>query len=89
MSHSSDLLDVVVGELHRRRGDIPAVARASGIPYDTVHRIKNREGDPGYSKVQRLASALRIRIVGITVDADGAPAVPASPAAQEEARDAA
>jgi len=36
-------------------GDLPKVSRATGIPYDTVLRIKNGEGDPGYSKVQRLA----------------------------------
>lgn len=36
-------------------GDLNRVARDTGIPYDTVLRIKNGEGDPGYSKVQRLA----------------------------------
>lgn len=59
---TSDLLDVVVSELQRRKGDLPAIARASGIPYDTVHRIKNRENDPGYSKVRQLAVALGIEV---------------------------
>lgn len=50
------------------------------MPYDTVLRIKNREGDPGYSKVRALATYLWPELVG----AEGAPPVPA-----EEARDAA
>lgn len=39
-------------------GDLPAVAREAGLSYDTVLRIKNRENDPGYSKVRRLADLL-------------------------------
>lgn len=54
MSKTHDLLDAVVAELNRRAGELPKVARESGIPYDTVLRIKNRENDPGYSKVARL-----------------------------------
>lgn len=54
MSKTHDLLDAVVAELDRRKGDLPKVARESGIPYDTVLRIKNRENDPGYSKVLTL-----------------------------------
>ena len=54
MNHQSDLLDAVVAELERRKGDLPAVAKGSGLPYDTVLRIKNRENDPGYSKVRTL-----------------------------------
>jgi hypothetical protein len=60
MSCQIDLLDAVVTELARRRGEIPAIARAAGMSYDTVHRIKNRENDPGYSKVRALAIALQI-----------------------------
>lgn len=49
-----DPLEAVVAELTRRKGDLPKVAKDTGIPYDTVLRIKNRENDPGYSKVQAL-----------------------------------
>lgn len=45
---------MVVAELQRRAGELNRVARESGIPYDTVLRIKNRENDPGYSKVATL-----------------------------------
>jgi predicted transcriptional regulator len=51
----TDLLHFVRDSLTRSMGDLPKVSRATGIPYDTVLRIKNGEGDPGYSKVQRLA----------------------------------
>lgn len=54
MNRQMDLLDAVVSELEARKGDLPKVARESGVPYDTVLRIKNRENDPGYSKVQTL-----------------------------------
>jgi len=58
MTTNTDLLEAVVGELERMKGDLPEIARRAGVPYDTVHRIKNRENDPGYSKVRRLADAL-------------------------------
>lgn len=58
MSDEPDLLDAVVDELCRRRGDLPQVAKDAGLSYDTVLRIKNRENDPGYAKVKRLAQAL-------------------------------
>ena len=58
MSQQSDLLEAVVAELERRKGDLLQVARDSGIPYDTVLRIKNRENDPGYSKVRALHDSL-------------------------------
>jgi hypothetical protein len=54
MSEQTDLLDEVVRELGNRQGDLASVARESGIPYDTVLRIKRRENDPGYSKVAAL-----------------------------------
>lgn len=53
-----DLLDRVVEALQGRVGELPRVARETGVPYDTVLRIKNREGDPGYSKVATLAAYL-------------------------------
>lgn len=58
MAEQTDLLEAVVAELERRKGDLPAVAKASGLSYDTVLRIKNRENDPGYSKVQALHRSL-------------------------------
>lgn len=58
MSTQIDLLDAVVAELDRRRGDLVRVAGEAGMSYDTVLRIKSRENDPGYSKVKRLAEAL-------------------------------
>lgn len=58
MNQDTDLLVRVVAELESRKGDLPKVSRESGIPYDTVLRIKNRENDPGYSKVRALADYL-------------------------------
>lgn len=48
------ILDQVVAELERRTGDLRTVATESRLPYDTVLRIKNRENDPSFSKVQTL-----------------------------------
>ena len=53
-----DILERVRVELRRRVGELPRVARETGIPYDTVLRIKNGENDPGYSKVRTLAAYL-------------------------------
>jgi hypothetical protein len=58
MDEKTDLLEQVVIALEARKGDLQSVARATGIPYDTVLRIKNRENDPGYSKVATLAAYL-------------------------------
>lgn len=58
MSAESDLLERVIRELDHRRGDLREVARAADLSYDTVLRIKNRENDPGYSKVRALADVL-------------------------------
>lgn len=54
MDKFADPLEKVVSELERRRGDLPAIARGCGLAYDTILRIKNRENDPGYSKVKAL-----------------------------------
>lgn len=54
MDEHADPLNAVIAELEKRKGDLPAVAKAAGLSYDTVLRIKNRENDPGYSKVQTL-----------------------------------
>jgi hypothetical protein len=62
MNDEADLLDRVVAELRARSGpmigQLPRIARESGIKYDTLLRIKNREGDVGYSKVRQLANYL-------------------------------
>jgi hypothetical protein len=58
MPTQADLLESVVAELERRKGDLLKVARATGLSYDTVLRIKNRENDPGYSKVVTLHAYL-------------------------------
>lgn len=58
MDPHADLLERVVGELEIRTGALRRVADETGIPYDTVLRVKNREGDPGYSKVRALAAYL-------------------------------
>lgn len=55
---ATDLLQRVVSELRSRRGRLSIVARESGVSYDTVLRIKNGEGDPGYSSVRCLGSYL-------------------------------
>lgn len=49
-----NLLAVVQQKLHQKVGALREVADSTGIPYDTVLRIKNGEGDPGYSKVQAI-----------------------------------
>lgn len=50
-----DLLNSVKKRLQEDIGQLRIVASSTGIPYDTVLRIKNGEGDPGYSKVQAIA----------------------------------
>ena len=50
----ADMLERVVGELERRTGQMRLVAAESGLAYDTVLRIKNREGEPAYGKVRQL-----------------------------------
>ena len=58
----ADLLDIVVTELEARRGSLREIAEATGIPYDTVLRIKARESDPGYSRVRLLADHLGLAV---------------------------
>lgn len=62
MDEHTDLLAAVVAELNRRKGDLRSLADESGVAYDTVLRIKNREGDSGYSKVRKLADYLGIKL---------------------------
>lgn len=53
------ILEQVVEALEARTGSLREVAEQSGIPYDTVLRIKNRENDPSFSKVQALHDHLQ------------------------------
>lgn len=48
------MLTEVRERLDENKGNLRLVADETGIAYDTVHRIKNGEGDPGYSKVETL-----------------------------------
>ena len=83
MSQQSDLLEQVVNELEGRHGQLMAIARGAGMSYDTVLRIKNREGDPGYAKVRALANYLFES--GVSPGTEDAPDVPASEPAPQEA----
>ncbi len=56
-----DLLLAVQTALKNGGVDLVSVSKQSGINYDTLRRIKRGACDPGYSKVQRLASVLGIR----------------------------
>lgn len=49
-----DELDIVRAELRAKKGQLRKIADETGISYDTVLRIANGEGDPGYSKVATL-----------------------------------
>jgi hypothetical protein len=56
----TDQLAVVRAELERRKGSLRQVADESGIPYDTVLRIKNEpDSTPAYDKVLTLLRYLR------------------------------
>ncbi len=48
------MISFVRASLEARTGRLRAIAEDTGIAYDTLLRIKNGEGDPGYSKVSRL-----------------------------------
>ena len=48
------ILDQVVSSLESRVGELREVAENCGMSYDTVLRIKNRENDPSFGKVQKL-----------------------------------
>lgn len=53
---NDDLLSAVRRRLNNDTGRLRQVAAETEIPYDTILRIKNGEGDPGYSKVKILAT---------------------------------
>lgn len=62
MKHGDDLLQAVRAELARLKGKMPLVARQSGVGYYTCQRIKQGEGDPGYSAVAKLAKCLGLKV---------------------------
>jgi DNA-binding phage protein len=49
------------------------IAKESGVAYDTVQRIKYRQGDPAYGKIRKLADYF-----GFDVGPDAAAAETAS-----------
>jgi hypothetical protein len=49
-----DIRERVIAALEEHKGELRKVASESGLAYDTVLRIRNREGDPGYSKIFTL-----------------------------------
>lgn len=56
----TDQLAAVRAELERRKGSLRQVADESGIPYDTVLRIKNEpKSTPAYDTVLKLLRYLR------------------------------
>lgn len=55
---NTNMLEEVIRCLEERTGELRKVAEEVGIAYDTILRIKNREGDPGFTKVQTLYDSL-------------------------------
>ena len=53
----TDLLQYVLDGLERTRGTWREVASKSGVPYDTITKIAQRQiEDPRVSKIQKLAA---------------------------------
>jgi len=48
------MLTKVVAALQARTGDLRKVATDTGIPYDTILRVKNQENDPSFGRVAAL-----------------------------------
>jgi hypothetical protein len=58
----TDILGYVRGELEKNRGTWPTIADETGVPYDTITKIAQRQiVDPKVSKVQILANYFRER----------------------------
>lgn len=58
-----DKLKILRDELERRKGDIKRISDTTGLSYDTLLRMKNGEGDPGFSKVATLAEHFGWRVL--------------------------
>ena len=52
----------VATELKARRGELRSIARATGLSYDTVLRVRDNLADVGICKVQALADHLGIEV---------------------------
>lgn len=57
---TTDLLQQTLDELARRRGQWPAICRATGLDYDWLTKLaQGRIADPGVRKIQRLNDFFR------------------------------
>ena len=53
---TTNLLEQTLDELARRRGQWPAICRATGLDYDWLTKLaQGRIADPGVRKIQRLS----------------------------------
>lgn len=50
----SVLHEKVRGELFARKGQLRRISKDTGLSYDTIQRIRDKECDPGISKVEVL-----------------------------------
>lgn len=75
MKKPESILAGVRRQLALRKGKWKAVARDSGVAYDTLTKIAQGRVDPGVSKVQLLVDYFRQH----PVDAKGRPRVPRLP----------
>lgn len=55
--------EVIAKHLGVHAGALRRVAEESGVPYDTILRLKNKEGDPRFGTLERTARYLGYRIV--------------------------
>lgn len=56
----TDILVYVLAQLEATRGRWPTIASESGVSYDTLTKIAQRQiEDPKVSKIQRLANYFR------------------------------
>ncbi len=56
----TDILDYVLVKLEQSKGRWPAIAADTGVPYDTITKIAQRQiEDPKVSKLQTLANYFR------------------------------
>jgi uncharacterized protein YdbL (DUF1318 family) len=54
MNAEQDMLEAVVAEVNRRKGEWRQIARDLGISYDTLRRVAAQENDNRYSLVRTL-----------------------------------
>lgn len=61
------LLEYVIGEIEKRKGQWPAVAEASGVDYKTMVKIVRREvANPGVLHIEKLAKHFRANPIAST-----------------------